>query len=106
MQKLNDHGIDPNRPNWIGRTFLHSCACNGAIESASVLLDNGAEIDSVDLEFGSTPLAEAVREGQAEMVKFLLERGADPDAPKESTWGTARAAAKRMGDEEIARLLG
>jgi ankyrin repeat protein len=105
MQKLINHGIDPNRPNWIGRTFLHSCARKGAIDSASVLLENGAEIDSVDLEFGSTPLAEAVREGQTEMVKFLREQGADPDAPEKSTWGTARAVAKRKGDEEMARLL-
>ena len=105
MQKLIDHGLDPNRPNWIGRTFLHTCACKGAIDAAKVLLANGAEIDPVDLESGGTPLAEAVRHGQTDMVEFLLKQGADPDAPEESPWATPRNTATDKGDEAILALF-
>jgi len=100
-QKLIDHGLDVNRPNWIGKTFLHSCARTGKVETARVLIENGAEVDAVELEHGGTPLAEAVRHDQYEMVAFLIEKGADPDAPEDSVWGTARAVAERNGRLEM-----
>ncbi len=104
-QKLIDHGLDVNRPNWIGKTFLHSCARAGKVETARVLIENGADVDAVELEHGGTTLAEAVRRGQPEMVKFLIEQGADPDAPEGSTWGTPRAVAERREDREMLNLL-
>lgn len=104
-QKLIDHGLDVNKPNWIGRTFLHSCARQGQVDAAEALLDAGANIDAIELEFGGTPLAEAVREGQTEMVKFLLGRGANPNAPENSEWATAKATAERQDDPEIKKLF-
>ena len=105
MQKLIDHGLDVNKPNWIGRTFLHSCVRKNQIDTAEALLDAGANIDAIELEYGGTALAEAVREGQIEMVKFLLSRGADPNAPEESEWATAKATAQRQNDPEIKKCF-
>lgn len=111
-QKLIDHGLDVNRPNWIGKTFLHSCARKESVETARVLIENGAEIDAIELEHGGTALAEAVRRGEKEMVKFLIEQGADPieqgadpDEPEGSNWGTPREVAKRKDDAEMLALL-
>ena len=104
-QKLIDHGLDVNKPNWIGRTFLHSCARQGQVDAAEALLDAGANINAIELEFGGTPLAEAVREGKSDMVKFLLSRGANPNAPEGSEWATAKATAKRQDDPEIKKLF-
>jgi RNA polymerase sigma factor (sigma-70 family) len=104
-QKLIDHGLDVNKPNWIGRTFLHSCARQGQIDAAEALLDAGANIDAIELEYGGTALAEAVREGQIEMVKFLLNRGANPNAPEGSEWATAKATAQRQDDPEIKKCF-
>ncbi len=105
IQKMIDHGLDINRPNWIGRTFLHVCAGKGQMDTAAVLLNAGADIDAVELENGGTPLAEAVRAGQIEMAKFLLNRGADPHAPEGSEWATAKALAERQGDLEMKKLF-
>jgi RNA polymerase sigma factor (sigma-70 family) len=105
LAKLLDHGLDPNRPNWIGRTFLHVAAEKGSIEVAEALLEAGADFEVLELEHGGTPLAAAAREGQVEMVGFLLKKGADPATPPESPWATANAWAKRKQDENILSLL-
>jgi ankyrin repeat protein len=105
LQTLIDHGLDIGAPNWIGRTFLHVCAHKGRVDTAAVLLDAGADIDAIELEFGGTALAEAVRENQREMVEFLLARGADPRLPAGAPWATPLSWADARGYEEIADLL-
>ena len=105
LDKLLDRGLDPNRPNWIGRTFLHVAAEKGSVEIAEALIEAGADLEAVELEYGGTPLAAAARKGQKKMVGYLLEKGADPDAPSESPWGTARTWAQRQQDEEVIGLF-
>jgi len=105
LERLLDRGLDVNRPNWIGRTFLHVAAEKGTPQIAAALLEAGADLEAVELEHGGTPLAAAARSGRAEMVGFLLERGADADAPEQSPWATARAWAARSDDAEMRRLL-
>src|SRR5262249_5793585 len=61
IRKLLDRGLDPNRPDWLGKTLLHACAENGDRSVAAVLLDAGADINARDIEFSGTPLAAAVR---------------------------------------------
>ena len=29
VRRLLARGLDPNRPDWLGKTFLHACAENG-----------------------------------------------------------------------------
>ena len=63
VRKLLARGLDPNRPDWLGKTFLHACAENGDRSIAAVFLDAGADINARGLEFHETPLAAAVRSG-------------------------------------------
>ena len=105
VRKLLDAGLDPNRPNWIGRTFLHKEAERGDIENVKVLLEYGADIDPIELERGGTPLAGAVRKGNAEMVRFLLEQGAEASVPVDSDWATPLYWAKKGDNSEIRKLL-
>ena len=105
LSKLLEAGLDPNRPNWVGRTFLHVAAEKGAVEAAAALLQVGADLEAVELEHGGTPLAAAARAGAAEMVVFLLEKGADPDAPAGSPWATARARAREGDSARVRELL-
>src|SRR5262245_45054602 len=58
---LIERGMDPNRRNWLGITMLHRCAAKGDIEMASVFLDSGADIDAMETDSSSTPLACAAR---------------------------------------------
>lgn len=56
---------------------LGVAAAKGDVPLAAFLIDKGAHLDRVDLG-GSTPLANAVDQGQLAMVELLLARGADP----------------------------
>jgi ankyrin repeat protein len=116
VRKLLARGLDPNRPNWIGKTFLHACAETGDRSVAAVLLDAGADINAREVEFQGTPLAAAVRSccgsqdpKQAErvrhMIEFLLERGAATNLPGDRSWATPLAWASRHGNGSLVDLL-
>ena len=87
VRKLLERGLDPNRPDWLGKTFLHACAEKGDRSVAAVFLAAGADLDARDLEFNETPLAAAARSLRGEkdpgiaarkrrMIEFLKRRGA------------------------------
>jgi len=102
---LMESGLDPNRPNWLGITLLHRCAAKGEIEIAQVCLDFGADIDAVETDSSSTPLACAARAGKKEMVEWLLSKGADPNIPEDEAWARPIEWARRNGRKEITELL-
>ena len=102
---LFQHGMDPNRPNWLRITPLHQFASNGDVDRATLFLDHGADLHARDDEWRSTPLAWAARDGQTRMVEFLLRRGARPSLPDDPPWATPRAWAQRRGHEAVVRLL-
>jgi ankyrin repeat protein len=104
-QLLLDHGVDPNETNGMGMTTLHILAGEGTVEAASWLLDRGADINTRDREFDSTPLAWAARAGREDMVRFLLSRGAKPVHPDDEPWATPISWARRRNHEHIVALL-
>lgn len=65
-------GMDPNLPNWQRITPLHHMAGKGNIRAAELFLKFGANPLLVDVEYCTTPLGWAAREGRTEFVKFLL----------------------------------
>lgn len=116
VRKLLARGLDPNRPDWLGKTILHACAENGDRSLAAILLDAGADINARDVEFQGSPLAAAVRSWcmdtdpkqkarRRRMVEFLLKRGARTNLPGEQPWATPLAWATRHGRDEILELL-
>jgi len=116
VRKLLARGLDPNRPDWLGKTFLHSCAERGDRSIAAVFLDTGADIDARGIEFSETPLATAVRSGlgsqepklvqrRRRMVEFLLKRGAATNLPDDEPWATPLAWARKLGLADIEEIL-
>jgi ankyrin repeat protein len=120
VRKLLARGLDPNRPDWLGKTFLHACAENGDRSVAAVFLDAGADINARCLEFHETPLAAALRCGlgckkeedmpklaqrRRRMVEFLLKRGAATNLPDDKPWATPLARARKLGFAEIEAIL-
>jgi ankyrin repeat protein len=114
--KLLARGLDPNRPDWLGKTFLHACAEKGDRSVATVFLDTGADINARDVEFQGTPLAAAVRscctaadpkqaQRQRRMVDFLLKRGAKVNLPDDQPWATPLGWATRHGQGDLVELL-
>jgi ankyrin repeat protein len=99
VRRLLHHGLAPDCPDWLGRTFLHFCAANADQAIAELFLKAGAEINIRDLESKGTPLAIAIRSSVAQekpkqaerrrkMVEFLLKRGAAPNLPGDEPWAT------------------
>jgi ankyrin repeat protein len=118
-RKLLARGLDPNRPDWLGKTFLHACAARGDRSIAAVFLDAGADINARGLEFNETPLATTVRswlgstekdrpelaQRRREMVEFLLNRGAATNLPDDEPWATPLAWARKLGLVDIEEIL-
>lgn len=78
-------------------------ACQGDVAGVQDLLDEGIDVNSIDLD-GRTALHIAACEGHVEVVKLLLSRKANLDA--RDRWGsTAAADAKYYGNVEVYNLL-
>ncbi len=79
-------GVELTGPNvrdrGYGESPLHIVAIWGDLDSARVLIEEGATID-VPGEHGCTALHEAALQGHVEMVKLLLKEGADPKLKSE-----------------------
>jgi hypothetical protein len=102
---LFEHGMDPNRPNWLRITPLHYFAETGDVESAALFLDHGADINAREEEWSATPLGWAAHHGHALMVEFLLRRSAKTRLPDDPPWATPLPLATHRGHEHVVRLL-
>ena len=92
-------GADVNAHAHDGQTPLHYCCNSINYEAAKILIENGAEVDSME-KHSNTPLNTAISRyrGQSELLKIillLLEKGADLDK-KLGSDNTPRDAAKRI----------
>ncbi|KAI7735204.1 hypothetical protein M8C21_030496 [Ambrosia artemisiifolia] len=78
-------------------------ACKGDVAGVKELLDDGVDVNSIDLD-GRTALHIAACEGHVEVVQLLLSRKANIDA--RDRWGsTAAADAKYYGNVETYNIL-
>ncbi|KAM7460862.1 hypothetical protein LguiA_028983 [Lonicera macranthoides] len=78
-------------------------ACQGDVDGLNDLLNDGVDVNSIDLD-GRTALHIAACEGRVEVVKLLLSHKANIDA--RDRWGsTAAADAKYYGNTEVYNIL-
>lgn len=77
-------GADPNLPGGeYGMMPLHQAAERGAIESARLLIEHGADVNAGTARWGWPAIQFAGSKDRTEMVAFLREMGAGP-APVEA----------------------
>jgi len=103
-QILLEQGGDTSCKLESGRDALHIAALKGHREVVKVLLSNGAQIDSVDINHKSTPLLLAAEMGNLQTVKTLVELGADMAACTDGGSGALFFAAYG-GNDETAEFL-
>ena len=101
---LMERGMSPHHRTWHGVTLLHDMAQSGDVAKARLLIDHGAELDTIEDEYRSTPLGLAARWGRRPLVELLLARGANPNASG-AAWSTPLAWARKKGHTEIERML-
>ena len=82
--------------------LMHALIFNN-LESVEFLLENGADVNSIDYEY-QTPLIYAVQKNNAEIVKLLISKGADINF-KDARNRTALDIAKSKGYDDIAKIL-
>lgn len=82
---------------------MHLAAREGRSAILSILLRNGASVDSLDAD-GRTPLHNAAENGHAEAVHVLLAAGADPTAV-DNEGSSVILTAVRGGREDVVEIL-
>jgi ankyrin repeat protein len=87
-----------------GETALANAANRGDLATVKLLLDKGADVNSVDYR-GYTPLMQAAYcdDASPELIRLLLAKGADINAKGEGE--TPLSLAAKRGETEITRLL-
>ncbi|KAF5466134.1 hypothetical protein F2P56_016087 [Juglans regia] len=99
-----DDAVDLTVPENLDATMhLLFMACRGDVKGVEDLLNEGIDVNSIDLD-GRTALHIAACEGHVEVVELLLSRKANLDA--RDRWGsTAAADAKYYGHTEVYNIL-
>jgi ankyrin repeat protein len=104
VEALLSHHADPNLAASSGATPLEDAALKGFESVAALLIDNGARMDQINRDSGTTALYAAASFGRAAVVNLLLERGASPNLCG-SNRKTPLQAARENGFPEIAARL-
>jgi hypothetical protein len=128
VKELLDKGADVNAANSYGGTALAFACDRGHLEVIRLLLDRGANPNTQDTFYKSTPVVWAAQKGHPEIVKLLLDRGVAPDPqilimgiygeqpaivklmierakPGEDVLSDALATAEQVGNAEIVEIL-
>jgi uncharacterized protein len=87
----------------LGRTALYLAAWKGYTNGAGVLLEFGAEMESID-GHGLTPLHVATAAGREEVVRLLLKKGSDSKA-KDGSGKTPMQLAAERGYKDVVMAL-
>jgi ankyrin repeat protein len=88
-----------------GWTPLHYAAFNDNVETASALLDAGADVNArAKNKFDNTPLQVSLLTSSRRVARLLLSRGADANA-RQAEGFTALHEAAQAGDLEVIRML-
>jgi ankyrin len=104
VEAVSPHGhLEYNRAIPYGsNTPLMFAARSGDLESATLLVAAGADVNDVDA-WGVSVVALATHSGFTDLVTFLLEKGADPNAAKAGFAPLHEAIMRR--DERLVRTL-
>lgn len=102
---LLETGADVNSEEKKSRkTPLHAAACKGNTEVCTLLLEKGANINSIDYG-NNTPLSMALEDNRPETALFLLEKGAHGNTVDLSRWTPLHHAIFRKNQEVALRLI-
>ena len=85
------------------RPTLHTCAEEGHLDFARVLIEAGADVNAED-NYGFTPLYICAEKGHLDFARDLIEAGADVNAKEDNGWTPLYMCASE-GHLDVARAL-
>ena len=91
--------------NKSGDTPLMVAALHKNLKVMKFLVENGAEVNTVNENSGDTALMLAVSEGYKDIVKFLIEKGANVNAVNSKSGYTVLMLAALGGSGDIVKFL-
>lgn len=96
-----------DRQGIVNNAFVYACM-HGHLEAAKLLLEKGAEINSIPggFDYAGTGLHYAALNGHRAMVEFLLAHGADRTLKDTKVSATAAGWADHGGHTELRDFLG
>lgn len=102
---LVERGATVNSPSRNSQRVMpiHSAVAAGDVESVSLLIAAGADVNAAQ-EGGFTPVHQAAQAGQVEILRLLLDAGASP-ATKAADGSTPLDLAQRGDHAEAVNLL-
>lgn len=107
-QSLSDrvNAWSQDRQGIINNAFVYACM-HGHIDAAQLLLDKGAETNTVPggFDYAGTGLHYAALNGHRAMVEFLLDHGADKNVKDTKVGSTAAGWAEHGNHPELLDLL-
>lgn len=105
VQRLVNHGGNPNARDQKGLTLLHKAAYFGeqALDIVQYLISAEANIEAQDVN-GDTPLSYAAMSGSAETVQVLLQSKANPNTTNQTKQGPLSHAAY-YGHDGVVQIL-
>ncbi|XP_019621811.1 PREDICTED: ankyrin repeat and SOCS box protein 13-like isoform X6 [Branchiostoma belcheri] len=101
VKLLLHHGISPD-PGLFTKSPLHEACFNGRHEVVEVLIEAGADVETVDSQYGS-PLHVVCSRSYPECAELLLRAGANVNATK--NYETALHVAAKTGSAEVVQVL-
>lgn len=103
INKLNTSAAAQNPASNLGTGILGIAIASGNLDTAELLLENGADVNIVDI-YGKTPLMYAVSNNDLDAVKLLLSYRADPNKPGNIN-RTSMDIAHNLQHKEVFELL-
>lgn len=102
--RVNEWSQD--RQGIVNNAFVYACM-HGHIDAAHLLLDKGAEVNTVPggFDYAGTGLHYAALNGHRAMVQFLLDHGADKNVKDTKVGSTAAGWAEHGQHPELLDLL-
>lgn len=97
-------GVNLTKSNLLGANALHVCATHGDAATATILVEAGANVETVGSFDGARPLHMAAQAGNVEVVQVFLSAGAMVDATT-SKGRTALYMAASSGHARVFSLL-
>ena len=100
------HSTSQDQQGIVNNAFVYACM-HGHIDAAQLLLDKGAEINTIPggFDYAGTGLHYAALNGHRAMVEFLLNHGADRNVKDTKVGSTAAGWADHGGHPDIRDLL-